>query len=146
MYTGWNVKPVAITFNRNTTDTGSANGSVTTLTRPFDGTIGSGMPTVVPGIPTRPGYTFEGWATTAGATSVNFTASTALTIANGVQNASTSPTLTLYAVWMPNTYTINFNANGGTGTVSPWTGGIKGFVGLPKGFLRTILNLNQNTP
>jgi uncharacterized repeat protein (TIGR02543 family) len=55
--------------------------------------------------PTRTGYTFTGWYTAAeGGTKVE---------------SSTVPTgnTTLYAQWTPNTYTINFNANGGTGTM-----------------------------
>lgn len=58
--------------------------------------------------PTRTGYSFLGWATSASATS-----------ANGSYDPGDSYTsnakLTLYAVWKANTYTVKFNANGGTG-------------------------------
>ena len=55
--------------------------------------------------PTRTGYAFQGWATSstgsvAYASGANYTA-----------NAS----VTLYAVWKANTYTVKYNANGGTG-------------------------------
>lgn len=55
--------------------------------------------------PTRTGYTFEGWGTSANDTSVNYAPG-----ANYTANAS----ITLYAVWTRNTYEVTFNANGGT--------------------------------
>mgnify|MGYP003207039048 CR=1 FL=1 len=56
--------------------------------------------------PTRTGHTFKGWATSASSSTVAYAAG-----ANYTSNAA----LTLYAVWRANTYTITFNANGGTG-------------------------------
>lgn len=53
--------------------------------------------------PSRPGYTFEGWATSPNAPSGSFT-----------PTAPTSST-TYYATWSPNSYTLKWNANGGTG-------------------------------
>lgn len=55
--------------------------------------------------PTRTGYTFQGWATSASG-SVAYAAG-----ANYTANAA----VTLYAVWKANTYTVKFDANGGTG-------------------------------
>lgn len=55
--------------------------------------------------PTRTGYTFQGWATTASG-SVAYAAG-----ANYTANAA----VTLYAVWKALTYTVSYNANGGTG-------------------------------
>ena len=57
-------------------------------------------------IPTRYGYTFRGWATTS-------TATTATYQAGGSYTANES--VTLYAVWAINTYTVSFDANGGSG-------------------------------
>ncbi len=60
------------------------------------------------------GYTFTGWATNV-ATSVAFT--------NGEDVVSTNlwmeadETNVLYAVWQPNSYTVVFNPNGGTGSM-----------------------------
>ena len=56
-------------------------------------------------IPTRYGYTFKGWATSSSATSAIYQAGSSYTANEGV---------TLYAVWEINTYTVSFNANGGT--------------------------------
>jgi uncharacterized repeat protein (TIGR02543 family) len=55
--------------------------------------------------PTRTGYSFQGWATSASG-SVAY-ASGALYTGNA--------SLSLYAVWTANTYTVTYNANGGSG-------------------------------
>lgn len=55
--------------------------------------------------PSRTGYTFKGWATSASG-SVAYASGASYTA-----NAS----VTLYAVWQANTYTVKYNANGGTG-------------------------------
>lgn len=55
--------------------------------------------------PTRTGYTFQGWATSTGG-SVAYAAGASYTA-----NAS----VTLYAVWKAVTYTVKYNANGGSG-------------------------------
>jgi uncharacterized repeat protein (TIGR02543 family) len=61
--------------------------------------------------PTRTGYSFQGWATSASG-SVAYAAGATYT-----GNAN----LTLYAVWAAVTYTITFDANGGTGAPSSQT-------------------------
>lgn len=61
--------------------------------------------------PTRTGYTFKGWATSSNG-SVAYAAGASYTA-----NAS----ITLYAVWQANTYTVKYNANGGTGAPSNQT-------------------------
>ena len=61
--------------------------------------------------PTRTGYTFQGWATSASG-SVVYAAG-----ANYTANASD----TLYAIWKANTYTVTYNANGGSGAPSNQT-------------------------
>lgn len=56
--------------------------------------------------PTRTGYSFLGWSTSSTATSATYSA-------GGSYTANSAATL--YAVWKANTYTITYNANGGTG-------------------------------
>lgn len=56
--------------------------------------------------PTKSGYSFLGWSTSASATSATYSAGGSYT-----NNSSA----TLYAVWKANTYTVKYNANGGTG-------------------------------
>lgn len=86
----------------------------------YNGNGGTGVPvtvtknhgetiTIGTEIPTRTGYTFEGWATTAGA-------SYAMYLPGGTYAANQS--ITLYAVWQPNSYTLTYNNNGGTGCSS----------------------------
>lgn len=62
--------------------------------------------------PTRAGYTFKGWATSASATSAAYAA-------GGTYSANSA--VTLYAVWQANTYTITYNANGGSGAPASQT-------------------------
>ena len=59
---------------------------------------------------TRTGYHFLGWAKTAGA-QVTYTDGASV---NNL-TATADDRITLYAVWEANTYTVRFNANGGTG-------------------------------
>ncbi len=61
---------------------------------------------------TRTGYTFLGWSTSASATSATYTDK------QSVKDLAKSGTVTLYAVWKPNTYTIIYNANGGSGSMA----------------------------
>lgn len=62
--------------------------------------------------PTRTGYTFLGWSTSSTATSATYSAGSSYT------NNSAA---TLYAVWKANTYTVTYNANGGTGAPASQT-------------------------
>ena len=55
--------------------------------------------------PTRTGYTFQGWGTSSTGSVVYASG------ANYTANASD----TLYAIWKANTYTVTYNANGGSG-------------------------------
>ena len=63
---------------------------------------------------TRTGYIFVGWATSASA------ATSTYDDGQSVKDLTTTSgaTVTLYAVWQANAYTIKFNANGGTGTMA----------------------------
>ena len=62
--------------------------------------------------PTRTGYTFLGWSTSASATTATYSAGGSYTA-----NAAA----TLYAVWKAVTYTVSYNANGGSGAPSNQT-------------------------
>lgn len=56
--------------------------------------------------PTRTGYSFQGWGTSASDTSVDYAAGATYSANSG---------RTLYAIWKANTYTVTYNANGGSG-------------------------------
>ena len=87
------VNSVTVTFNANGGSTPTASKTVT-----CNSTYGT-LPT-----PTRTGYTFNGWYTAAsGGTKI--TADTKVTV---------TANQTLYAQWKVNTYTVTFNANGGS--------------------------------
>ena len=119
-------KTVAVTFRNFNNDNGNSatkaiNLSVTvpawtSYTVSYNANGGSGAPssqtkwkdqalTLSSTKPTRTGYTFQGWATSASG-SVAYAAGASYTA-----NAA----VTLYAVWKANTYTVSYNANGGSG-------------------------------
>ncbi len=57
-------------------------------------------------IPLRAGYSFQGWGTTSTTKTVSY-------IPGGAYNRDAS--ITLYAIWSPNIYTVSYDANGGSG-------------------------------
>ena len=92
-----------VTYNANG---GSGAPSAQTFTRD------TGKITLSSTKPTRTGYTFKGWATSSTATTAAYAAgATYSTLAN----------VTLYAVWSKITYTVSYNANGGSGAPSAQT-------------------------
>ena len=126
-------KTVTVTFKNFNTDNGdSASKSVSfTVTVPawtsyaikYNANGGSGAPsgqtkwkdqtlTLSSTKPTRTGYSFLGWSTSSTATSATYSAGGSYTA-----NAAA----TLYAVWKANTYTVSYNANGGSGAPSSQT-------------------------
>lgn len=70
--------------------------------------------TVSSTVPTKTGYTFLGWSTSSSATTASYTGGSSFTV-------TSSGTTTLYAVWKVNTYTVSYNANGGSGAPSAQT-------------------------
>jgi uncharacterized repeat protein (TIGR02543 family) len=102
LYAQWTANTYTVTFDANGGGTPTpANKTVT-----FDAAYGT-LATI-----SRTGYTFNGWFTAA-------SGGTQVTAATIVGNASNH---TLYAQWSINTYTVTFNANGGSGTMSNQTG------------------------
>jgi uncharacterized repeat protein (TIGR02543 family) len=102
LYAKWTQNSYSITFN--------ANGGTGTMSNQ---TIGCGSSANLNSNTfTRTCYSFAGWATTAGG---------AVAYANGASYTMGSSNVTLWAVWTINPYTITFNANGGSGTMSPQT-------------------------
>lgn len=88
--------PVTYTVTFNTNGGNAVSPTSKTVTK---GSTYGTLPT-----PTRTGYTFDGWYTAAsGGTKITSTTTVSIT-ANQ----------TLYAHWKANTYTVTFNANGGT--------------------------------
>lgn len=70
---------------------------------------------------TRTGYTFQGWATSADG-EVVYTGSQKVTFPDEIfSEVKPGDTIELYAIWTANTYTVEFNANGGSGSMASLT-------------------------
>lgn len=123
-------KTITVTFkNFNTDNDDSASKNVTfnvtvpawtSYTVQYNANGGSGAPgkqtkwkdqtlTLSSTKPTRTGYSFQGWALT----KADADAGTWYYQPGG--SCGKNENLTLYAVWKANTYTVKYNANGGTG-------------------------------
>ncbi len=128
-FVGWGTSASDTSWTYKAGGTYSGNSAITlyalwkkTITLTYDANGGSGAPTsqsytvwnattnhkftLSSTKPTRTGYTFLGWSTSSTATSASYSAGGSITL-----SAST----TLYAVWSVITYTVSYNANGGTG-------------------------------
>lgn len=105
LYAIWDPNTYSVKFNANATDaTGSMSNESFTYGTAKALTANSFA---------RTGYTFGGWATSA-------TGAKAYNDKQSVSNltATVGVTVNLYAVWTPITYSVKFNANGGSGTMS----------------------------
>lgn len=100
LYARWKANEYTVTFNAN-------GGSVSTTgkTVAYDAVYGT-LPT-----PTRTGYSFDGW----------YTASVGGSKITSSSIMKSTSAQTLYAHWKANTYTVIFNANGGSGSMSAQT-------------------------
>ena len=68
--------------------------------------------TLTKDVPEKEGFDFLGWATSAESGEVTYK--------SGDQYTANEP-ITLYAVWAEKTYTVSYNANGGTADIPPMT-------------------------
>ena len=103
LYAQWTPNTYTVSYNANggtgtmTSDTATYNANYTTKSNAFSKT----------------GYTFAGWNEKADGTGTSWTN----WIGKPWQWTYTN-NITLYAQWTPNTYTVSYNANGGTGTMT----------------------------
>lgn len=97
----WKAVSVNVTYKKN--DGTAANADVKT----YD--FGDKVSIAAVAEPTRTGYQFKGWGTTDNATVADFTDGSQIDF---VANK------TVYAIWEANTYTVQFDKNGGTGTMT----------------------------
>ena len=104
LYAVWQYDPVKYTISY---DANGGSGAPSSQTKTYDVAL-----TLSTTVPTRTGYTFKGWATSASATSATYSAGGSYT---------SNSAATLYAVWQINTYSVSFNANGGSGAPSAQT-------------------------
>ena len=103
-YAAWLANTYTIAYNGN----GNTGGSTASSSHTYN----SAKALTANGF-TKTGYHFAGWATSA-------SGSVAYSDKQSVSNLSSTngATVTLYAKWTPNTYTVAYNANGGSGTTA----------------------------
>ena len=108
LYAQWTEHTYKIIFNKNSTE---ASGTMNDMSLSY-----TDEQPLTANAYTRTGYTFSGWATSDSGAVVYSDRATVcgLTSVDG-------GTVNLYAVWSENSYTIAFNNNGGTGTMSSKT-------------------------
>jgi uncharacterized repeat protein (TIGR02543 family) len=82
-------------------------------------TYGASMTLASSGGFTLTGYTQTGWARTSGALTADFACGA--TITSDLKSGQ-GETANLYAVWAPITYSVTYNGNGGSGSVTGHTG------------------------
>ena len=99
LYSSWIPDVYVVTYNAN-----GGNGAPTAASQNY--TFGAAnLALTTKGTLTRTGYTFAGWNTLTTGLGTNY-----------LENASYKPTasIILYAKWTANTYTLTYNANGGS--------------------------------
>lgn len=96
LYAVWQINTYQVSFNAN-----GGTGAPAAQTKTYG--VDLPLPSTVP---TRTGYDFLGWAESASATVAAYAAGGTYT---------KNQAKTLYAVWQLKTYTVSYNANGGTG-------------------------------
>ena len=94
LYAKWNITQRTLTYDGN-------GGAPESQTQKLDYNIST---TLAYKAPTRRGYTFLGWATSKSATVATYKSGSSISI---------TADKTLYAVWQPLTFTINYNLGGG---------------------------------
>ncbi len=102
LYAKWKAKTYTITYNAN-----GGTGAPASQTKTHGKSINLRSST-----PTREGYDFVCWYTNSNGSGVRWDPN---------ENYSIDEDLYLYAQWEPKTYTITYNANGGTGAPSSQT-------------------------
>ncbi len=95
LYAQWTATVQTVTYSANGGSGAPSTASVAT----------GATATVSSSVPTRTGYTFQRWNTAANGSGVDYSSGATFTM--GASN------VTLYAVWLANTYSITYDANGG---------------------------------
>lgn len=102
LYAVWQINTYAVTYNAN-----GGSGAPSAQTKTYNVAL-----TLSATVPTRTGYSFQGWGTSSGATTASYQPGGSYT-----SNAA----ITLYAVWKKLTYPVDYDANGGTGAPASQT-------------------------
>ena len=115
LYAQWRANTYTVTYNSNkpSTASGTISGSTANSSHTYD--VSKNL--------TANGYSLTGWTFTSWNTKADGSGTTYANQAS-VKNLATSGTVTLYAQWRANTYTVTYNSNkpsAATGTISGTT-------------------------
>ncbi len=102
LYAIWTANTYTVSYNAN-----GGSGAPSSQTKTYGKSL-----TLSSTKPTRTGYTFVKWNTKADGSGTSYSAGGTYTANSGA---------TLYAIWTANTYTVTYNANGGSGAPSSQT-------------------------
>ena len=69
--------------------------------------------TITSTVPTKDGYKFLGWSTNKNNSNAEYTSGEQVSLTNAYNN-----TVTLYAIWQSNAYTVKYDSNSGAGTMT----------------------------
>ena len=111
LYALWRKESITITYKAN-----GGTGSDVTETVKYDSASGYYKYTLNTNTFTRTGWTFAGWGTTSETVSAY-----SLKSEGANQTTSSDNAVTYYAQWKPSSFTIVYNANGGSGASSSQT-------------------------
>lgn len=125
LYAQWKANTYTVKYDGN----GSTGGSTASSSHTYD----TAKALTANGF-TKTGYTFKGWNTKADGSGTSYADKAS------VKNLSSTnwATVTLYAQWTANKYTVTYNANGGSGTMAADTATYgSGYVTKENAFTRT---------
>jgi len=140
LYAKWTVKTYSVVFNPGYGALVSPNSKTVTYGTTYAEGAG-GWP-----VPTKTGYTFDGWYTGFDGTGTKIL---------GTDTVNITADLIVYAKWVPNTYTVTYNGNGSTGGSTPNSShtydvasylSINGFTKLGHNFLGWSLSQSATMP
>ena len=111
-YAAWSAYPNGVCYTTENTYTIAFNGNGATSgsTANITGVKYTAAKTLTANGYSKTGYTFLGWSTSSTATTATYANKASVSKLSSVNGA----TVTLYAVWKANTYSVTYDANGGT--------------------------------
>ena len=125
LYAQWTAISYTVTYDGN----GNTGGSTASSSHKYDT-----AKTLTANGFTKTGYTFKGWNTKADGSGTSYADKASVKNLSSTNGA----TVTLYAQWTVNKYTVTYNANGGTGTMATDTVSYgTGYVTKTNAFTRT---------
>jgi uncharacterized repeat protein (TIGR02543 family) len=107
LYAGWTSNRYSVTYNAN-----GGEGSASSSSHVYDTQSSLSKNSF-----TKVGYTFKCWNTKADGTGVDYSSGELILNLTSIKDGS----ITLYAQWENNSYTVNYDANGGEGSVEATT-------------------------